>query len=80
MPRVYLSEQDRICHRMVTWVRGEKSNQEITDEDLAEEYGISRSAWSRKFRLESLSFKDFVFLVQKFNPDDETLRYITGRR
>ena len=78
MPKVYLSEQDRICHRMVSWAQGEKKRCGITDEKLADKHGISRSAWSRKFRIESMDFKDFVFLVQTFKPDDETLRFIVG--
>ena len=79
MPKVFLSEEDRICHRMVSWAQGEKKRNSVTDADLAEKNGISRQAWSRKFRLETLDFKDFVFLVQTFKPDDETLRYIVGR-
>lgn len=78
MPKVFLSEGDRICHRMVSWAQGEKRRLRITDKELADEHGISRSAMSRKFRLESLDYKDFVFLVQKFKPDDDTLRYIVG--
>ena len=78
MPKVFLSEQDRICHRMASWVRGEKHRRGLTDADLAKGSGISRSAWSRKLRLESLELEDFLFLVQEFKPDNETLRYIVG--
>lgn len=78
MPRVYCNEWKRICHRMVSWAQGEKKRLGITDTQLADEYGISQSAMSRKFRLESMSFEDFSFLVKKFQPDNDTLRFIVG--
>lgn len=78
MPRVYLNEKQKICHRLATWVQGEKRRLNLNDTDLAKEHGISQSAMSRKLRLEQFSFTDYVFFVQKFKPDDETLRYIIG--
>lgn len=78
MPRVFLNETDRICHRMVSWAQGEKKRLKVTDADLADKQGITRRAWSYKFDKESMSFGDFVFLVQEFKPDIDTLRYIVG--
>lgn len=78
MAKVFLSEWDRACHRMVSWAQGEKKIRHLTDEDLADEYGISRSAMSRRFRAESIDYQFFVFLVNKFQPDNETLRYMIG--
>ena len=78
MPKVYLSESDRMCHRLATWVEGEKKIRKLTDTDLAKDHGISQSAMSRKLRVESFDYKDFVFFVQKFKPDTDTLRYIVG--
>jgi len=78
MPKVYLSERDRMCHRLAMWVEGEKKIRKLTDTDLAKDHGISQSAMSRKLRVESFDYKDFVFFVQKFEPDTDTLRYIVG--
>lgn len=78
MPKVFLSERDRLCHRLATWVQGEKRLAKVTDVDLGEEYGITGSAMSRKLRLESFDYKDFVFFVNKFKPDTDTLLYIVG--
>ena len=78
MPKVYLNEKERMCHRLSTWVQGEKKRLKVTDTDLASEHGISQSAMSRKLRVESFDYKDFVFFVQKFKPDDDTLRFIIG--
>lgn len=78
MPRVYLNEMDRCRHRLAAYVQGEKKREKVTDTDMAEEQGISQSAMSRKLRVESFSFDDFVYFIQKFQPDNETLRFILG--
>ena len=78
MPRVYLNERQKLCHRLATWVQGEKKRLNLSDTDLAEEYGISQQAMSRKLRLEQFSFSDYLFFVQKFQPDNATLLYIVG--
>lgn len=78
MPKVFLNEQDRACHRLASWVQGEKKLRKISDSKLADEHGISQEAMSRKLRLESFDFKDFVFFVQMLGPDDDALHYILG--
>lgn len=67
-----------MCHRLASWVQGEKKLQNLTDSDLAKEHGISQQAMSRKLRLATFDYKDFVFFVQKFKPDNDTLKYIIG--
>lgn len=78
MPRVYLNESQKLCHRLADWIQGQKRLLKLTDTDLAKEHGISQSAMSRKLREERFSFEDYVFFVQKFQPDNDTLRYIIG--
>lgn len=78
MPRVFLNELDRSSHRLAAYVQGEKDIRDLNDSDLGKDHGITQEAMSRKLRLKSFSFKDFVFFVQKFGPDDETLHYILG--
>lgn len=78
MPRVYLNESQKLCHRLADWIQGQKRLLKLTDTDLAKEHGISQSAMSRKLREESFSFDDYVFFVQRFRPDDDTLKYIIG--
>ena len=80
MPRVYLSDQDRACHRLATCIRGEKKLRKVNDTELAEEHGISQPAMSWKIRNEKFSFQDFVFFVQKFGFDDDTIHYILGTK
>lgn len=78
MARVFLSEEERACHRFATWVRGEKKLQKVNDSDLADERGISQPAMSRKIRLESFDLKDFACLVRVLGADADTLKYILG--
>ena len=78
MPKTFLNERQRCCHRLATWVQGEKKRLGINDTELAEEHGITQSAMSRKLRIEQFSFLDYLFFVQKFKPDSDTLRYING--
>lgn len=74
MPRVFLNDLDRSCHRLAIWVRG----QGVSDTKLADEHGISQQAMSRKLRLEQFDFKDFAFFAKKFHMDKETFDYIIG--
>lgn len=80
MPKAYLNDQQRMSHRLASWVQGEKRINNMSDTDLANECGISQSAMSRKLRLESFSFEDFCLFVKVFKPDSDTLRYITGAK
>ena len=78
MPRVYLDEWDRCCHRLAAYVQGEKKRTKVTDTEMADEHGISQPAMSRKLRVESFDFRDFLYFIHKFPPDGDTLRFILG--
>lgn len=78
MAKVFLNYEDQASHRFATWVKGEKKLQKVNDTDLADERGISQSAMSRKLRLESFDFKDFVCLARKLGADTDALKYILG--
>ena len=78
MAKVFLSNEDRACHRFATWVQGEKKLQKVNDTDLAEERGISQPAMSRKLRLESFDLKDFACITRMLGADADTLMYILG--
>ncbi len=78
MPRVFLDDQDRACHRFASWIQEKKKLCKTNDTVLAEEHGISQPAMSRKIRLECFDFKDFVFFAKKFGMDKDTFNYIIG--
>lgn len=79
MPKVFLNDQQRACHRFATWIKGEKKLKNMTDTELAKQHGISQSAMSKKLREESFSFDDFVFFVRTFGMNEQDFRYIVGK-
>ena len=78
MPKVYLTEKDRVCHRLAKWVYGEMKSRRLTQETIAKEMDISHQALSRKLRTASFYYTDFVFFIKEFQPSDKELREIIG--
>ena len=78
MPKVYLTEKDRLCGRLARWVYGEMKVRKITQRYIAEKMNISHQALSQKLRKESFDYTDFVFFVKEFQPTDKELREIIG--
>lgn len=78
MPKVYMTEKDRICNRLARWVYGELKVRKMSIRTLAEKRGISHQALSRKLRTASFDYYDFVFFVQELQPSDSELKVIIG--
>ena len=78
MPKVYLTEKDRLCSRLAKWVYGEMHVRRISQEELAKKMCIAQQSLSRKLREESFNYTDFVFFVKEFQPSDKELREIIG--
>lgn len=78
MPKVYLSEKDRLCARLARWVYGEMKVQRISQRKIAERMGISQPALCRKLRDASFDYADFVFFVKEFQPSNKDLLNIIG--
>ena len=76
MPKVYLTENDRIRQKLARWVYGEMKVRRVTLTSLAKKRGISHQALSRKLRTASFDYLDFIFFVKEFEPDDKELRQI----
>ena len=78
MPKVYLTEKDRLCARLAAWVYGEMKVRRITQKKLAEKMNIRQQSLNRKLKEKSFDYSDFVFFVKEFQPDQKTLKYIVG--
>ena len=78
MPKVYLTEKDRVCNRLSKWVYGELKSRQISQESIAKKMDISHQALSRKLRCASFNYTDFVFFIREFQPSDKELREIIG--
>lgn len=78
MPKVYLTEKDRLCARLARWAYGEMKVRRISQKTIAEKMGITQQALSRKLKSASFDYTDFVFFVKEFEPDNKELREIIG--
>ena len=78
MPKVHLTEKDRLCTRLSRYVYGEMKERGLRQETVAKEMGISQATLSYKLRKSSFSYSDFVFFVKMFKPDEKELLYIIG--
>lgn len=78
MPKVYLTEKQRIRHRLACWIYGQMKVRRLTLASVAKKMDISHQALSRKLRAESFNYTDFVFFVKEFEPSDRELREIIG--
>lgn len=73
-----MSNNQRLCARLASWVYGEMKVQKIPQRVIAEKRGISQQAVSEKLKNHRFDFEDFVTFVELFKPDDEELRRLIG--
>lgn len=78
MPKVYLSEQDRLCSKLSRYVYGEMRIRRITQKEMAEKMNITQQSLSRKLKEESFDFSDFLFFVKEFKPSQKELLDLVG--
>lgn len=78
MPRVYITNDQRLCARLAAWVYGEMRINHITQEMIASKRGVSRQAIGAKLKNQKFDFEDFVCFVDLFKPDDAELRRLLG--
>lgn len=78
MPKVYLSEEQKLSERLTRWIYGEMRLKNMSQYKLADELGISQPALSKKLRSRSFSYKDFIVFVRVFKPDAEEVMRLLG--
>ena len=79
MPKVYLSENQRLNARLSSWLYGEMKIKHITQKEMAYELGISQPALAQKIRNNKYSFEDFLTFVRVLKPDTKDLERLVGR-
>ena len=79
MPRVYLSENERMSERLASWIYGELRVQRIPQRVLAEEMEVSQPALAQKLKNRSFSFTDFLAAVRVLKPDTQEIERLLGR-
>ena len=78
MPRVYLTETEKVKAKFVAWLYGQMKLRNMTQSALAKKRGISPQALSVKLKKHSFEIDDFLFFVKEFQPSDKELREISG--
>lgn len=79
MPKVFFSENQRLCNRLASWVYGEMKSQGIKQQEMAEAMGISQQAFSMKLKKHNFTFADFLVIVRVLNPDEKEITRLLGR-
>lgn len=79
MPKIFLSETDKLNNRLTSWIYGEMKNQGMSQSELAKEMGISQQLLSYRLKHKLISFEDFVTIVKTFQPEDDDLLRLLGR-
>ena len=78
MPKVYLTETERLCASFSEWIYGQMKINRIRQYDLAKRLGITSSALTQKLKKSRFNFEDYLFFVKEFQPDEKKLREISG--
>lgn len=79
MPKVYLSEKDKLNNRLASWIYGQMKLQGITQTQLAAKLDITQPALSYKLKVKQFSYSDFITFVDMFAPDPGELAWLVGR-
>lgn len=78
MPKIFLNRQEEACVRLSEWVLGQMSSKKVSQSDMAADLGITQQGVSWKVKNNSLTFRDFIYFLEKFDPDEKTIRYLIG--
>lgn len=79
MPRVYLSENEKLSERLSAWVYGQMKVKKIPQRIMAEEMEISQPALAQKLKNRSFTYSDFLTFVRVLEPDTKELDRLLGR-
>ena len=80
MPKVYLSEKDRINNRILRWLVGEMKVRNMKQADLALELNVTQQNVSAKFKSKHFLVSDLVEFIRIFEPDESEVRYLLGMK
>lgn len=78
MPKVYLSEKDRLCQKLGSWVYGQMRINRISQAKVADELGVTQQAFSKKLKKCRFTYEDFLTFVKIFNPTQNDLLWLVS--
>lgn len=78
MPRIRELKKDYLQNDLTIWLWSQIKARHTSQGRVAAALGISQESLSRKMKNNNYSFKDFITLVDMFNPDQETITKLVG--
>lgn len=78
MPKIYLSEQEKLNDRLYTWIHGQIKSKGIRQTQIAERIGISQQVFSYRLKNRVLQVSDLLGIIALIEPDGEELSYHMG--
>jgi len=78
MPKIYLTREMRLREHFALWIFGQMKVNGKSQRKIAGELGLTQQGVCKKFKNQSFSFDDFVFFLNMFKPDQETIMKLVG--
>ena len=82
MPKVYLSESDRVIARFRKWYHGNKLSRGVTNEIVGRKLGKTHQAISRKMSLNAsgiITLEEMVVIFSTMKATDDEILKVFGR-
>ena len=78
MAKTYLTSEMRLRDKFTEWVYGQIKMNGQSQKDVSKDMGLSQQGLCKKLRKQSFTFDDFVFFVNRFQPDEGKILELTG--
>lgn len=78
MPKTYLTREMRLRENVTVWIYGQMKVNHISQQKVASALGLTQQGLCKKLKRQSISFDDFVFFINLFQPDEETITKLVG--
>ena len=78
MAKTYLTSEMKLRDNFASWIYGQIKTNGQSQMLVAKDMGLSQQGLCKKLRKQSFTFDDFVFFVNRFQPDEDTLLKLTG--
>lgn len=78
MPKTYLTKEMRLRENLVSWIYGQMKVEGKTQRQIAKELGLTQQGLCLRLKRQSVSFDDFVFFIDYFKPDANTIMQLVG--
>lgn len=78
MPKTYLTREMRLRENLAVWIYGQMMVNGQSQREIANSMGLSQAGVCKKLKKQSFSFDDFLFFLNKFQPDEKKIMELVG--